>query len=100
MNFTTRYRKEPNLMNLIISKTDYWKLAFIHKELQNSFVVYNPIAVDNRIQLSHEAQPLHRKPLSDKKIVIGRLARAEPSKRHFHIIATLCYLQKHKNYQY
>ncbi len=100
VNFTTRYRKEPNLMNLIISKTDYWKLAFIHKELQNSFVVYNPIAVDNRIQLSHEAQPLHRKPLSDKKIVIGRLARAEPSKRHFHIIATLCYLQKHKNYQY
>lgn len=100
VNFTPCYTTDPRILNLIISKTDYWKLMFMHKSLSNSYVVYNPIDVDNWVKLSAETDKDYRDRFAGKKYIIGRLARAEPSKWHFLMVATLLYLQKKSNYQY
>lgn len=100
INFTSRYDNSWNYINLIISQTDYRKLVRMHGPLVNAYVVYNPIDVDNRIMLSKQVIWSHRSFFKDKKYIIGRIARAEPSKRHFLIIATLLLLQAKKNYSY
>lgn len=100
VNFTPCYDPSWNQLNLIISKTDYWKLKRMHGELTNAYVVYNPIDVDNRIRLASVAKGIHRAYFQDKRYLIGRLGRAEPSKWHFLIIATLVTLQWRGNYTY
>jgi glycosyltransferase involved in cell wall biosynthesis len=100
VNFTPCYDPSGKHINLIISKTDYWKLKRMHGELINAYVVYNPIDVDNRTKLAKVSIGTHRTYFTDKKYLIGRLGRAEPSKWHFLIIATLLQLQKKKVYDY
>ena len=100
INFTPRYDNSWEFINLIISKTDYRKLARMHGSLINSYVVYNPIDVTNWCRLSSEVDGIYRNNFHDKKAIIGRLWRAEPSKWHFLMIATLVLLQRRKNYSY
>lgn len=100
VNFTDCYTDNKKLLNLIISKTDYWKIRFIHGKLNNSYTVYNPIDFDNRVRLSQEIHENHRNYFHDKKCIIGRLGRAEPSKWHFLIISVLLKLQRQWNYSY
>jgi hypothetical protein len=99
VNFTDCYINKKNVYNLIISKTDYYKLKLIHKKLKNSFVVYNPIDVDN--WLNYQKKCKKKYSFNNKiKFIIGRLGRAEPSKWHFLMINTLLKLDKQKNYDY
>lgn len=100
VNFTDCYTDNKKLLNLIISKTDYWKIKWIHGKLNNSYVVYNPIDFENRVRLSKETNENHRSYFNNKKRIIGRLGRAEPSKWHYFIVATLLKLQKQWNYSY
>nr|MDD3719886.1 glycosyltransferase [Candidatus Gracilibacteria bacterium] len=100
VNFTPIYSENPRILNLIISKTDYWKLKFIHGDLKNSYVVYNPIDFEKWLKLSTETGENFRNKFKYKKFIIGRIARAEPSKWNFLIIATLLKLQLLKNYNY
>lgn len=100
VNFTSLYTENPRLLNLIISKTDYWKLKFIHWDLQNSYVVYNPIDFEKWVKLSNETLENYRDKFENKKFIIWRIARAEPSKWNFLIIVTLLKLQFSKNYSY
>ncbi len=100
VNFTDCYTTNKKLLNLIISKTDYWKIKFINGNLNNSYVVYNPIDFNNWIRLSTEIQENHRDIFKEKNYIIWRLARAEPSKWHYLIIGTLLKLQKEDNYWY
>lgn len=99
VNFTENYSSEEKVINLIISKTDYYKLKCIHKTLVNSHVVYNPIPVDKWTGLSKNKSFLRQK-FNDKKFIIGRLGRSEPTKWNFLIIKTLKLLDKKKNYNY
>lgn len=100
VNFTESYQNNNRILNLIISKTDYWKLKFIHNELINSYVIYNPIDFDKWVKLSTEIKDNFRDIFINKKFIIWRLARSEPSKWHFFIIATLFKLQFIKNHNY
>jgi hypothetical protein len=58
------------LLNLIISKTDYWKLKFIHGDLKNSYVVYNPIDFEKWSKLANETRENYRDKFQDKKFII------------------------------
>ena len=103
VNFTELYREEENLINLIISKTDYLKIELLHgKPLKNSYVVYNPIDYELWTNLSKATTGKYREYFKNKniKFIVGRLARAEPSKWNYLIIATLRKLQKSKNHSY
>lgn len=100
VNFTPCYSADPKKLNLIISKTDYWKLRWIHGELNNAHVVYNPIDFENWDNLAKTTMENYRDTFAWKKYILGRLARAEPSKWHFLILATLWKLDREKNYQY
>ncbi len=100
VNFTPCYKENPRILNLIISKTDYWKLKFMHWDLKNSYVVYNPIDFNKWTKLSWEIKDNYREKLINKKFIIWRIARAEPSKWHFLIIYTLLKLNFKKNFDY
>lgn len=100
INFTNLYQNNDKILNFIISKTDYFKINLINWKLTNSYVVYNPIDFDNRVRLSQEIHESHRNHFHDKKYIVGRLGRAEPSKWHFLIISTLLKLQRQWNYSY
>ncbi len=100
VNFTPCYDATGKTINLIISMTDYWKLKRLHKTLHNAYVVYNPINIDGRLALSETAEWKYRSHFSDKKLIVWRIWRAEPSKWHFLIVATLRQLQRKKNYNY
>ncbi|NDK08117.1 glycosyltransferase [Candidatus Gracilibacteria bacterium] len=100
VNFVHCYLKNPNVLNLIISKTEHFKLMSIHSNLINSYVVYNPINFDLWTKLSESTDHSYRSKLSNKKFIIGRIARSEPSKWSFLIISTLFELQFKKNYKY
>lgn len=80
--------------------TDYWKLRWIHKQLSNSYVVYNPIDVELWKEKRKHALGKYRTHFAWKQYIVGRIARAEPSKWHYLILATLKQLDKEKNYQY
>lgn len=99
VNFVHCYIKNSNVLNLIISKTEYFKLKAIHNNLINSYVVYNPINFDmwsKKINTYNN----YKQNFLDKKFIIWRMARAEPSKWSFLIISTLIILQYKKNYKY
>jgi len=102
VNFTYLYSKDPKEINMIISKTDYVKIKLINKKIQNSHVVYNPIDVKKWEDLRNNSQGKYKKYFKNKKIkfVVGRLARAEPSKWNYLIIKTLLQMQKRKIYDY
>ena len=100
VNFTPIYTTDPRKMNLIISMTDYWKLRWMHGTLSKSHVVYNPIDVTNWKKFQIEAKWIYRERFTGKKHIIGRMARAEPSKWHWLILATLSKLDREENYSY
>lgn len=100
INFTPLYTTDPRKYNLIISMTDYWKLHWMHGSLSNSFVVYNPIDVALWTELKKTAEWKYRAIFTWKKYIVGRMARAEPSKWHYLILATLKKLDTEKNYSY
>ncbi len=100
INFTPLYTTDPRKLNLIISMTDYWKLRWMHGELSNSYVVYNPIDVELWKKEREKVIGKYRNIFQWKKYIIGRIARAEPSKWHWLILATLQKLDREKNYQY
>ncbi len=99
VNFTEVYDCDKRVINFIISKTDYYKLKYIHKTLVNSHVVYNPIPVDKWAGLCNKNGSFRQK-FDDKRFIIGRLGRSEPTKWNFLIIKTLKLLDKKKNYKY
>jgi len=100
VNFTEVYSKDPKVINLIISKTDYWKLYWIHDGLQNSHVVYNPIDVNKWLLWKEKNNGEYRDIFKEKKFIIGRLGRAEPTKWNFLILKTLWRLNNKKNYNF
>ena len=100
VNFTPIYTTDKRKLNLIISMTDYWKLRWIHGELSNSYVVYNPVDVELWREERKKVTGKYRKLFQWKKYIIGRIARTEPSKWHWLILATLQKLDREKNYQY
>ncbi len=100
VNFTTVYTTDTRKLNLIISMTDYWKLKWMHGELSNSFVVYNPIDVENWKDWRTKAKWIYREKFEGKKHIIGRMGRAEPSKWHWLILATLWQLDRKKDFSY
>lgn len=100
VNFTEVYSKDPKIINLIISKTDYWKLNWLHNGLQNSHVVYNPIDVDKWLLWKEKNNGKYRREFKGKKFIVGRLGRAEPTKWNFLIIKTLWRLDNKRNYDF
>ncbi len=100
VNFTPLYTTDSRKLNLIISMTDYWKLKWMHGELSNSFVVYNPVDVENWNNWREKAKGIYRGKFEGKKHIIGHMGRAEPSKWHWLILATLWNLDREKNYSY
>ncbi len=100
VNFTPLYTTDPRKLNLIISMTDYWKLYWMHGKLSNSSVVYNPVDVQSWKNLWKNANGTYRVQFKWKKHIIGRIARAEPSKWHWLVLATLWKLDREKNYDY
>ncbi len=100
VNFTPIYTTDPRKLNLIISMTDYWKLVWMHGKLSNSFVVYNPVDVELWNKEREKTTGKYRASFTWKKHIIGRMARAEPSKWHWLILATLFSLDKKKNYDF
>ena len=72
----------------------------MHGELSSSYAVYNPIDTDNWQSLREKSKGIYRSKFVDKKHIIGRMARAEPSKWHWLILATLRKLDREKNYNY
>ena len=99
INFTDLYSPDEKTINLIISKTDFLKLKLLHGSLINSHVVYNPIPVDKWTGLCNKNGSFRQK-FDDKRFIIGRLGRSEPTKWNFLIIKTLRLLDKRKNYNY
>lgn len=101
VNFTELYDSDEKVLNLIISKTDHLKIKLINGQLINDYVVYNPIDFELWNKLSKNKKNNYRNYFrKENKIIIGRLARAEPSKWEFLILKTLLKLQKEKNYDY
>lgn len=100
VNFTPIYTTDSRKLNLIISMTDYWKLYWMHGKLSNSYVVYNPIDVDLWTEKAIKTEGIYRQYFQEKKFIVGRIARAEPSKWHYLILATLTKLDKAKNYDF
>lgn len=100
VNFTPLYNE--NQINCIISKTDYYKIKLLHGPLKQAYVVYNPIAYDEWRKRSKGNKYEFRKDNSGNKhkLIIGRIARAEPTKWHFLIIRTLLELQRKGLYDY
>ncbi len=80
--------------------TDYWKLRWMHGELSNGHVVYNPIDTGNWQSLREKSKGIYRSRFEGKKHIIGRMARAEPSKWHYLILAVLKKLDQKKEYTY
>ncbi len=100
VNFTPLYEPEGNFLNCIISLTDYFKIEAIQgKPLHNASVTYNPIDVIGWQEYRTKVKTIPEK-LKEKKMVIGRIGRAEPSKWNFLILATLWNLDMKKNYDY
>lgn len=100
VNFTPLYEGEGNFLNCIISLTDYFKIEAIQgKALHNASVTYNPIDVIGWQEYRTKVKTIPEK-LKEKKMVIGRIGRAEPSKWNFLILATLWNLDMKKNYDY
>ena len=83
--------------NLMISKTEYLKAKLYHKDNfgKKDYVVYFPVDLDfwHKLDLSSSIKPYYT---DDKKIVVGRLARAEPSKWHYLLLATLHQFKRKK----
>lgn len=103
VNFTTIHKEEENVLNLVISKTDYWKIRWLKRRpLQNTYVVYNPIDYSLWTQLAKTTKQKYRSFFKNKNIkyIIGRLGRAEPTKWHWLIISSLLLLQRKKEYSY
>jgi glycosyltransferase involved in cell wall biosynthesis len=106
VNFTGVYDPDPRVLNLIISKTDHLKIKLIHQrlghKLVNDYVVYNPIDFELWTKLSKDKKNNFKDFFKNKKVklIVGRMARAEPSKWEFLIVKTLLRLQKEKNYDY
>lgn len=102
VSFTHSYSKEKNELNFIISKTDYVKQKMIQKKLKNSYVVYNPIDVKLWKDIKKSCKGKYRNFFKRKKVkfIVGRIARAEPSKWNFLILKTLLTLKNKKNFNY
>jgi len=100
INFTPLYSKHPGELNFIISKTDWYKLLRIHGKLNNAYVVYNPVDVTNWLSLRKRAKGSYRSRLKGARFIVGRVARAEPSKWSFLIIKTLLELQRRRDYSH
>jgi len=102
VNFTPCYRPTGNYLNLVISKTDYVKLQLMHWILHNAWVVYNPINVSNWLRLAQTAVATHRSntAFTQKEFIVGRIARAEPSKWHFLMLSSLRLLDHKNDYRY
>lgn len=100
VNGVVAYSSDKKVINLAISKVQYLQLKCIYPVLNNTFVVYNPIEINKWHKLSKKITSLYRKRLLNKKLIIGRLGRAEPNKWDFLIISTLRELDKQANYSY
>lgn len=100
VNFTPVYTTHPRILNFAISMTEYWKLKLIHTRLSSTYVTYNPIDFENWNHLSEKTKGNFREALKNKKFIIGRIARTEPSKWHFLILSTLFLLDKKKQYDF
>ena len=79
VNFTNGYRS--SVPCLIISKTDYYKLSLLGNDMEKDHVLYNPQEV--------ALWAPKKRPQEGDRLVIGRLARAEPTKWSALFLATL-----------
>lgn len=85
---------------MIISKTDYLKIEALQgKKLKNARVAYNPLDFEGWQEAAKEKENF-KELFKGKNIdfIVGRLARAEPTKWHFLMLATLFIMDRKKEY--
>lgn len=92
VNFTGKYNTIYDA-NLITTKYDRLKISLLNPKMMKDYVLYHPIDVHKWIRLQKESKgPLVQQ---EGKTISGRLGRAEPSKWHYSILATLNQCKKY-----
>lgn len=92
--FTEQYNSEC-YANLFITMTEHLKAKIYYGNISNDYILYFPIDVERWDSLRKKVKTKTR----DKRIVLGRIARAEPSKWHYLVVALLHYIKKKDNFQ-
>lgn len=88
-------------VNIVISKTLHHHISTVYgsKTASAMDIVYNPIEVSRWRSLA-KGQTIKHAAVTGKRLVIGRMARAEPSKWDYLVLATLQELDRRKEYGY
>lgn len=92
VNFTVKY--DPNAdMNLITTKYDYCKIKILNKNIiKNSTVLYHPVDLK---KWKNNSENIKIKPyFKSDNIIVGRIARNEPSKWNYLLLATMMEIKK------